>query len=63
MIKLGIYIFSFLECQCNPKGSVDDFCDVDGKCTCKDEFTGNKCDQCADGTLDCHGNQTFPAKD
>ena len=53
-----------LECQCNQKGSKDDFCDADaGKCTCKDEFTGNKCNQCVDGTQDCHGNLTFPSKD
>ena len=58
------YFFLLLECQCNQKGSKDDFCDADaGKCTCKDEFTGNKCDQCVDGTQDCHGNLTFPSKD
>lgn len=31
-------------------GSVTQQCDAEGKCTCKDEFIGEKCDACAKNT-------------
>ena len=34
------------ECKCNPDGSITLKCDADGNCTCKDGFTGSKCDKC-----------------
>ena len=34
-------------------GSHNDFCDDNGICACKAGHTGDKCDQCTDGTQDC----------
>ena len=35
-------------CECDPDGSVDGNCDdLNGICTCKEGFTGEKCDECA----------------
>ena len=52
-------IFSTLECQCNEHGSENVFCDDNGICTCKTDFTGDKCDQCIDGSQDCFTSKTF----
>ena len=30
-------------------GTNDDFCDDDGKCTCNDNYGGDKCDECKEG--------------
>ena len=30
-------------------GSKDDFCNDKGKCSCKDNYHGIKCDQCKQG--------------
>ena len=40
-------------------GSENDFCDDNGICTCKAGYTGDKCDQCADGTQDCFAGNMF----
>ena len=37
------------ECECNVDGSVDDTCDADGKCTCKEHIAGDKCDEAEPG--------------
>ena len=50
---------SFLACNCNEQGSEDLTCDaVTGKCHCKCDVEGDKCDGCTDGHKlfpDCHG--------
>jgi len=33
-------------CDCDPTGSTDLQCSIDGKCQCKAGVTGDKCDQC-----------------
>ena len=38
--------FSFSECKCNPEGSTALDCDNNGHCSCKEGFTGIKCDEC-----------------
>ena len=42
-------IFICLECECCEDGSVDDTCDADGKCTCKEHIAGDKCDEAEPG--------------
>ena len=44
-----MYILILLECVCNKDGSNNAFCDDDGKCTCKGNYGGDKCDQCKEG--------------
>ena len=40
----------FAECLCNEEGSVGITCDENsGKCTCKENMTGDKCDRADDG--------------
>ena len=40
----------FAECLCNEEGSVGIACDENsGKCTCKENMTGDKCDRADDG--------------
>ena len=39
----------FSECKCNPDGSTTLECGAMGECTCKNGFSGNKCDTCAAG--------------
>ena len=45
----NITILIDLECECNEEGSVDDTCDADGKCTCKEHIAGDKCDEAEPG--------------
>lgn len=52
---LGFYNFSAQlgkcePCGCNPVGSVDNFCELNGQCLCKDLVTGTKCDVCVEGS-------------
>ena len=61
LFLLSIKISS--ECKCNTIGSEDIGCtDKEGQCTCKDGYTGLKCDTCAAGWFmvngKCHGK--FP---
>ena len=35
-----------LDCDCDPQGSTNLQCSVDGKCQCKPGVTGDKCDMC-----------------
>ena len=39
----------FLECECSADGSVDLNCDAEGKCTCKEHISGDKCDESEPG--------------
>ena len=41
-----------LGCQCNPEGSVDNDCDGSGKCTCRPQVMGDKCDDISPGYYD-----------
>ena len=44
------------DCECNEPGSVSQQCDDEGICSCKDEYTGDKCDSCARSTWDIASN-------
>ena len=39
----------FLDCNCDLDGSVTKHCDDAGKCQCKPNFKGEKCDECNKG--------------
>jgi len=40
-----------LACECDPTGSTSAICDsLGGKCTCKPNVDGRKCNRCAPGT-------------
>ena len=39
-------------CDCNPDGSVENNCDPNGKCTCKEHIVGNKCNETEPGYYD-----------
>ena len=42
-----IFILSSISvCQCNSHGSTTLQCNDNGDCTCKQEFTGTKCNEC-----------------
>ena len=57
---MGYYLtFQILACNCDVQGSIDVSCDDNGKCNCKVNFAGDKCNECADGYFDyptCQGN-------
>ena len=46
MTKISI---SLDDCNCNKAGSQKISCDKDGKCKCKTNINGDKCDECGDG--------------
>ena len=50
---------SSIACNCNAEGSEDLTCDaITGKCHCKCDIEGDKCDTCTNGHKsfpDCHG--------
>ena len=52
--------FFSLACACDMTGSKTDLCDKDsGQCSCKEMFSGRRCDNCIFGYVgfpDCHGN-------
>ena len=38
------------DCSCFAEGSINStICDTSGKCTCKENFKGDKCSNCIDG--------------
>ena len=41
--------FSTLDCMCDIHGSISKSCDENGKCPCKEKYTGDKCDECIEG--------------
>ena len=50
MVFCNIYIlFNFVDCECNLAGSYGNTCDANGKCNCKANIVGNKCDTCSVG--------------
>ena len=56
-INITVYEFeNVLACGCNDEGSVSTSCDSNGRCDCKTNVIGTKCDVCS--TLETIG---FPA--
>lgn len=47
---LKICFPSCQSCDCNLAGSINEVCDSNGKCACKDLVVGTKCDTCLEGT-------------
>ena len=50
----------FIECKCNQEWTIG--CDDTGTCTCKEDYTGLKCDTCLPmfyGFPNCQGNQSI----
>ena len=46
---MNVCWFPFLDCGCSATGSVDRKCQRNGKCECKPNFRGDKCDECQKG--------------
>ena len=44
--------YFFLACNCNEEGSVDQNCNAHGKCTCKENVIGDKCDTVVEAFYD-----------
>ena len=42
----------FSACNCNEEGSVDQNCNAHGKCTCKENVIGDKCDTVVEAFYD-----------
>jgi len=56
------HLFWILVCDCNSQGSIGVSCDNEGKCKCKPNFTGTRCDQCKEGLYNfpiCEGKTLF----
>lgn len=51
---------SFIACLCNEEGAVGTSCeDATGKCSCRPNIIGNRCDKCGNGFFsfpNCEGN-------
>ena len=43
--------FFFTACVCDQNGSDDKYCNDDGLCTCKENYAGDRCDNCEIGSL------------
>ena len=43
--------FFFTACVCDQNGSEDKYCNDDGLCTCKENYAGDRCDNCEIGSL------------
>ena len=43
-----MYIF-ISACKCEDIGSIGVSCDGEGRCQCKDNFDGNRCEKCKEG--------------
>lgn len=49
-VYISFYLLFQTACDCNSIGSQSPVCHSEsGKCTCKSNFGGRQCDQCADG--------------
>ena len=46
------YFVCYRPCKCSKAGSFSENCDATGKCGCKDNVIGQKCDQCKAGHFD-----------
>ena len=44
-------IIFFTACVCDQNGSDDKYCNDDGLCTCKENYAGDRCDNCEIGSL------------
>ena len=51
ILNVQLY-FSLPACQCDIDGSIGITCDDDGKCKCKPNVIGAKCNECEDGYYD-----------
>ena len=52
---INIILLDFFKaCECKEDGSVDENCDINGKCSCKPNVCGDKCDKC------CPGYNNYP---
>ena len=55
LFQESIYLSSYfrlhpyVDCKCDLEGSNGTNCDYDGKCICKNDVIGDKCNSCADG--------------
>ena len=61
-LKKYICLPKTLACSCDEYGSVDDSCDENGQCSCKDDYGGLHCDLCMEGMFgfpNCEGKQKF----
>ena len=50
---------SCVACECNNRGSIGVSCDIEGKCQCRPNFDGIRCEQCKEGLYNfpiCEGN-------
>lgn len=50
---------SISACNCENTGSIGVSCDNEGKCQCKENFDGNRCEKCKEGFYNypiCEGN-------
>ena len=59
-MKLRISISSV--CDCNTLGSSNSLCDSKGVCTCKENISGDKCNECKNGYFgfpNCEGKTPF----
>ena len=50
IFKEFLYTF-FAACVCDQNGSEDKYCNDDGLCTCKENYAGDRCDNCEIGSL------------
>jgi hypothetical protein len=55
-----MFVFIFISaCKCEDIGSIGVSCDNEGRCQCKDNFDGNRCERCQEGFYNypiCEGN-------
>lgn len=64
-----IYIKGFIEfhivaCNCDSHGAIGVSCDTEGKCQCRENFDGSRCNQCKEGFYNfptCEGCNCDPA--
>ena len=45
------------DCNCDTGGSVSGTCDSEGRCTCRPNVIGIKCDSCAPNHFDLNGGE------